>query len=320
MRLPFTREKPKKRGPRTTFASKKEREDYKREKAERDLVHNNYIQLLRSDPELLKQTVAKTYGLNMKAVDPVELRRKKVQDKVTELALEKLENDPDFAERMVQAEADRIVSEGTGFDYNEEDGNHYPRSPFEDLEETLDLAERIKDRLGKGTNGGTLDTILNSKLVESLGPLLGQMIAAQQFTQPPPPPIHRVVQPPQATPIAEAPPPPPPPPKSEEQIKEEAMTQEVHEESPNILSWLTYLEDVPEVFVSDLYKFADEGNIMAQGLLDMLQSKTAETIMAEIQPFKEQNDDFKMFIEALEAQPWWLESVIKLIRGEEESE
>ena len=88
--------------------------------------------------------------------------------------------------------------------------------------------------------------------------------------------------------------------------------QEQTKQTLNLSSWLPYLDQEPEIFVSYLTENLDPNS---QFIISVLKSKTADELISTLQQFKARDTETKEAIEKLEQHKEWLEKVIALVRG-----
>mgnify|MGYP001602228245 CR=1 FL=1 len=226
-----------------------------------------------------------------------------IDAEVDEATLKALQDDPALMHRAIERRLSQTVGDGAK-----------GSSPLSAFLEELEEFDSIRERLGQGESKGGLAGLLTPEVVqsifESLPSLLGkgqrpvyvvetpegivEMGAGEyqkylgQRKQPPSlPPSKDSVSPAQA-----------PPPASISALP--------------LKAWLPYLDGEPALFLEALRASED---VYAKVALVLLQTKTANDLLAMLQPYKE-DPEMKPVIERLETQQDWLEKVSILARGE----
>lgn len=290
---------------------------------ERQFQHDEYMKMLRESPELKRQAVAEAFHLDLKVLDPTEQRKQEITSKITELALKKIDEDPELAERFAKVEIERIIGAAETF---VEGLEGEASSPARQLLEQMEDLDEIKRKFG---GGGLISNLLNPETIQSFFEVLPTLIN-KNLTQ-----TRYVIEkgnevvemdtagykqyleekarkrltvaPEEVTRVEE---------KVEEPKVEPEAVKAKETISLNISAWLPYLDEVPEQFVSDMSMLAEgedeEQAKQAQFVLNLLREKSADEIIELLQPFKE-NPEFKEAIEKLEERQYWLEGVINLL-------
>jgi len=315
----------KRRSRRPTTEEKEKRLSLK----ESQSIHEKYLKRLESNEELMDEAIAKKYGIKIKEPDPIEQKRKRFEEKATDLALGRLDEDSEFADQMAQGVADRIV--GEMYDnkrrhkrsFLEED--HYGSdNPFRAALEQMKDMKDFQDEMGvSGGGGGMLSTILTALLNSEVGKDIAHTFLQRAQEQLP------AQFPPQSLPRAGPPLPPMPaptslkePPPREPKAPQEAPTAEIEEEPvqvpqmPDLTGFMPYLDGEPALFVEELNGSADAGMEWAILMLEILRSKTAEEIMEWLQPLRAENPDVEELVSQLEENSEWLEEVMRIVKGE----
>ena len=289
-----------------------------KEEKDKDWARRRFLEKAKKDPELENQYISKLMNIEIKSPDTVKQRRRELESELIKRALDKIEQNPELAERFVQTQIDKFIGEAGTAEGEEGEGYESPLGQaIQQWREAREFEKEIGG--GKGALGGIIDSDVVKSFIENVvGPMLiNKGLAA---------PIQKVyvVETPQGTlemsaqqyqqylleekkrlspPKAELPP--------------EEKAEVLPKVSLNINSWLPYLEQEPETFVSAL----NDGLILdeqsTQFVINILSTKTADEILTSLQSFK--SGEYKEAIEELEKHKDWLEKVIEQVKLMKES-
>jgi len=338
MRLFGRSEPPKKKRPRKSVAEKEKELDLKRKKVEFD----GLMELIKDDPSVKRQLVAETFHLDLKKADPAEEKKRKIEDKITSLAFDRIGQDDELTEDLVKSALESIIGGPRKRRRGDDDGGYQEySSPISQLLEELDSYEELKERFGgkgDGLLGGIWDPEVTKTLVQTILPLLLSRVQQPGLQSGPAPTIREIpreaLQPPPRPvleqPVAEEiPPPPPPEPAPEPEVEPPApstsfvqnyVPDEPEEEGINLIDWIPFLDEEPGAFVTELLEGVALEKPVAKFTADFLRQRTTEAVLEAFQPFK-QNEQLGEVIATLEANREWLDGVIsglRMILGEGE--
>lgn len=268
--------------------------------------------------------------------DPTEEKKRKIRQKVVDMALERIGSDEELAERFVEAQISEIIGEPD----RRRGRNRETGEGGMSLLEALDEADELKERLGVDKEGGGFSGVLKTLIENNPGILqtfFGKVlqpikyivetesglreINPQQYKQlleqreraklqSPAPPVVEEESP--QIPRTETMPsgvPPVPPAKAPSEAEEQPALA--------ISEWLPYLDGGPEVFIEELLTKADEDDAQAQMALAFLRAKTADEIIELLLSFRDKvNAQAREVIERLDRE--WLEGAIAYLKSLEE--
>jgi len=299
---------------------------------EKQFLSTELIKMAQEDTELKRQLIAKARGLDLKPPSAAEATKAKIQETISKAALEAINEDPELKAEFVKDEIGNIIGrsrrrttdgDSRGYDFE-------PTNPLMEALESVDAMEQLKEKLGGGGGkglSGLIDAEVITAFINNLPLILGRggpsLPPSFQVRDVERPRIQGAPTPPPQTPIPEPPLPPTVeemPPIDQSEPEEPFVVTEIPQEEDGIdlLSWLPYLEQEPNVFVTELVEGAATENKISMFTMNFLRLRTVDEVLESFQPFKE-NEHLGEVITKLEADKSWLAEVIvglKMIMGE----
>ena len=302
--------------PRKALSS--DQEDKRLDIKHKKYAHEELIEMAKKDPALKREMIMQTFGYKIperKEPDPAEEKKREIKAKLYDQALEEIDKDPELKSRYAQ----NLIAELVG-DAGEGDSKGYS----ETLDE-LGTFHRVKEFLesegagNKGPLAGLWDPATTRLLLENIMPAL-----MNRSNLPSPPRIYiietkeglvetdadgyrRYLEERDRKKLSAA------PAKEVEAVPEVAPVEEEPKQGAIKLSdWIPYLDQDPTIFADHLvecYHLGDENAIFA---INLLTSKTADEVIAMLEPFKK--GEYEEGIEKIISNREWLEQVINLLK------
>ena len=116
-------------------------------------AYDEALKKAKEDPVFAAKWASKLTGIEI-STDPTEKDKRELRKKITEMALDQINKNPELRERATQAEIESIIGEGSGSPFFSEEG--FPTSEGDFLSQ-LEYMERVKEKLG----GGGISSLIN---------------------------------------------------------------------------------------------------------------------------------------------------------------
>lgn len=321
MSWPFSKKSPKK-STKLTAEQEERRLKLKNTRLSHTIAHNEFLEMSKNDPNLKRQLVAQVFNLKLaEPLNPIEQKKKEIESKIVDQALEKITTSPELTQRFVDSQVEKIIGEA-GISENEE-GEF--ESPLQQAINQIREAKEFEREFGGGDKGfikDLLDSEAGKELAKGLFSILGTRVQKVYIVETPegtlemnPLDYQRYLETtqrgqlpgPAAEPVEPKRPPTPRPPE-EVQVEPEPVRA-----SLGLSEWLPYLDQEPENFVAALFESANWPAEQSQFIIGILISKTADEILEMLEPFKS-NEEYIEVIEKLEEKKAWLEQVVSQVR------
>ena len=146
--------------------------DKVQKRKQKEFAWNKFVEEAKDNPEVLKRFVHEQMGIKIEDPDPVIVKKREFESALLDAALNQITNNPELLEQYATQKAEEIISGGGRPRRSRtNEGEYIPSgSPLEELVDSLDTIDALKDRLGgsQGSGGGILATLANSEAGKAL--------------------------------------------------------------------------------------------------------------------------------------------------------
>lgn len=180
MPWPFSGDKkpsqtPPKKRRQETAEQKKERLDLKR----KQFLHEGYLEMAQGDPDIKREMIAKEFNLNIKTIDPTEKKKREIEAKIVDKALEKITSDPELTEKFVDVQVEKIIG-GANEEPEDGEGGSLIRQLIDEKQDWQEL-EELMGGGGEKSFLKTLVGLLTPESIQAIGNLLKQGSAPRTY-------------------------------------------------------------------------------------------------------------------------------------------
>lgn len=166
----------KKRERQTTRKLNPDQEEKKSELKRKKFLADEYIELAKKDPDIKRQMIAQEFKLKFPETDPLTMRKREIDTRITEEALKIIDSDPELKEQFAQQKVWEIIGESRP--RRSKGTPEYTGSSS--VEEIIDGYKTLEQEFG-GKEGGGLKEFLNKEfgveLLKTIQALTGKPVS-----------------------------------------------------------------------------------------------------------------------------------------------
>ena len=163
---------------------KRHTEEANRPKTLKELAKDAFSKELNKNPELMRQVAFREMGYKdlIEVTDPTTKAKQDIKARIVSKALERLDTNPEVAERFIDAQLEEIVGTPPTSDGGRDE--YYSGSSLSHILEEIETMDEIREKLGGKDSKSIISDIMNSEMLKAFGTALASQFgrAAAQRT------------------------------------------------------------------------------------------------------------------------------------------